>query len=397
MKTLIELFEERGVENVIAPETFRPERIVYLCPEEIAGNRRLQNCLKEHFADRGLKAGLDFIPCSLYQSDLILQQLNRVVVSRPDCVMDVTGGTDAALFAAGMLRGQLGIPAFTYSRRQNRFYDIGGASFADGVECTLQYTAAEFFRIAGGEMRRGRVDNAVLSGCMKYFDPFFQIFLRNRRNWNDAVTFFQRISQQPEGEKIRLSVSGNRMQKAERGGRVTADTGLLQELTDLGFLKDTDLHDDESISFRFRDELVRSWLRDMGSVLELYMYKVCRDAGIFRDVVCSAVVNWDDGTDGDPVSNEIDVVATRGTVPLFISCKTCAVRTEAINELAVLRDRFGGKGAKAVIVTSESCGSAARHRAAQMGIAVIDREELKQGLAGARLRVIMKLDDDIRK
>ena len=27
---------------------------------------------------------------------------------------------------------------------------------------------------------------------------------------------------------------------------------------------------------------------------------------------------------------------------VFISCKTCAVDTDAINELAILRDRFGG-------------------------------------------------------
>lgn len=32
MKTLIELYDERAIENVLGPETFKPETVVYLCP-----------------------------------------------------------------------------------------------------------------------------------------------------------------------------------------------------------------------------------------------------------------------------------------------------------------------------------------------------------------------------
>jgi hypothetical protein len=92
------------------------------------------------------------------------------------------------------------------------------------------------------------------------------------------------------------------------------------------------------------------------------------------------------------VSNEIDVMAARGVVPLFISCKTNEIKTEALNELAILRDRFGGKGAKAAIVTTEPCNAAARHRAAQLQIAVIDLEELKNSQMSHRLKVIMKAE-----
>ena len=114
-------------------------------------------------------------------------------------------------------------------------------------------------------------------------------------------------------------------------------------------------------------------------------------------MVSSAVVDWFDGPGYVRISNEIDVVAVRGCVPIFISCKVSDIKTRAINELAVLRDRFGGKGAKAVIVTTEICNAAARHRAAQMGIAVIDIEELAAGKASERLLVIMKLKEQIRE
>jgi hypothetical protein len=58
--------------------------------------------------------------------------------------------------------------------------------------------------------------------------------------------------------------------------------------------------------------------------------------------------------------------------------------------LAILRDRFGGKGAKAAIATTAPCNAAARHRAAQLGIAVIDLEELSDNQMVQRLKIIMK-------
>lgn len=187
-----------------------------------------------------------------------------------------------------------------------------------------------------------------------------------------------------------LSVQGGYTVKGERGGRLTANEDALRELARIDFLRELRVESEKSVSFRFRDANVRAWLRDVGSVLELYAYKACLDTGIFHDVISSAVVRWDDVQGHGSVSNEIDVVAARGVIPLFLSCKATDVKTEALNELAILRDRFGGKGAKAAIVTTESCNAAARHRAAQLGLAVIDLEELRGGQIVERLKVIMK-------
>ena len=40
MDTLIELYDERAIENILAPDMFRPQRIIYLCPGEIAQDRK---------------------------------------------------------------------------------------------------------------------------------------------------------------------------------------------------------------------------------------------------------------------------------------------------------------------------------------------------------------------
>ena len=377
MNTLIELYDERAIENILAPDMFRPRRIVYLCPGEIAQDRTRQETLAAFFRRRGWEPELIFVETSIFKADRILRQLFTIGETYPDCAIDVTGGSDAALFAAGMFAAQKGVPAFTYSRKKNRFYDISGAAFADELPCGLTYSIEDFFLMAGGTLLPGRVDNQILTQYLPDFEPFFDCFLQFRRDWPNIISYIQRISPSEYDQTPPLSVQGGYTVKGERGSRNTANEEALRELARIDFIRDLN---------------TRAWLRDVGSVLELYAYKACVDSAIFHDVISSAVVRWDEVLGHGSVSNEIDVMAARGVIPLFLSCKACDIKTEALNELAILRDRFGGKGAKAAIVTTEVCNAAARHRAAQLGIAVIDLEELKTGQIVHRLKVIMKAE-----
>ena len=392
MNTLIELYDERAIENILAPDMFHPRRIIYLCPREVLRDHTRQQKLAAFYRKRGWEPELIFVGTSLFEADRILRQLFTIEEKYPDCAIDVTGGSDAALFAAGMFAARKGVPAFTYSRRKNRFYDISGADFADDLYCDLTYSIEDFFLMAGGTLLPGRVDNHILSQYLPYFDPFFSCFLRFRHEWPTIISYIQRISPAEYGQIPPLDITGSYTVKGERGSRNSANEDALQELAQIGFIQDLTIIPDQQVSFRFRDVHTRAWLRDVGSVLELYTYKACVDAAIFHDVISSAVVRWDDVLGHGSVLNEIDVMAARGVIPLFLSCKACDIKTEALNELAILRDSFGGKGAKAVIVTTESCNAAARHRAAQLGIAVIDLEELKTGQLVHRLKVIMKAE-----
>lgn len=392
MNTLIELYDERAIENILAPDMFHPRRIIYLCPREVLRDHTRQQKLAAFYRKRGWEPELIFVGTSLFEADRILRQLFTIEEKYPDCAIDVTGGSDAALFAAGMFAARKGMPAFTYSRRKNRFYDISGADFADDLYCDLTYSIEDFFLMAGGTLLPGRVDNHILSQYLPYFDPFFSCFLRFRHEWPTIISYIQRISPAEYGQIPPLDITGSYTVKGERGSRNSANEDALQKLAQIGFIQDLTIIPDQQVSFRFRDVHTRAWLRDVGSVLELYTYKACVDAAIFHDVISSAVVRWDDVLGHGSVLNEIDVMAARGVIPLFLSCKACDIKTEALNELAILRDRFGGKGAKAVIVTTESCNAAARHRAAQLGIAVIDLEELKTGQLVHRLKVIMKAE-----
>ena len=389
IETLIELYDDRPLENVLGVEMFRPQRVVYICPQNAAQDQTLHRKLRAYFTHRAQKVELIFYKADVYNANAVLSLLRSITERYPACVLDITGGTDAVLFAAGMLSVETEIPVFTYSRRKNCFYDIKNAPFAAELPCQIRYAVEDFFFMAGGSVRQGRVDNAILSDYLPDFDPFFRVYMDNRRDWDKIVTYIQRLSPgRPDGS-FSLTACGPYTAKGPRGSRIDAPEPALRSLSDIGFIREVEISA-EQVSFRFRDAQIRAWLRDVGSVLELYVYKACLDTGVFEDVRTSVIVDWENGQRENAVTNELDVMCSRGVVPLFISCKTCDVKTEALNELAILRDRFGGFMARAAIVTAEQGNAVMRNRAAELGIQVIDLGDLKSGQLQKRLKACLK-------
>ena len=388
METLIELFDKRPLENILGAEMFRPRRVVYICPEFAARSTEIHKKMRAYFSRRAQQIELIFIKVDIYDADAVLSLLRSILARYDDCAMDITGGTDAVLFAAGLLSAEANIPVFTYSRKKNSFFNIRNAEFADGLVCSLRYRVEDFFLMAGGSVREGRVSNALLERYLSDFDPFFALFLEFRRDWTKIVTYLQRVSQSGAEGSPSLEVSGPYTVKGERGARIDAPEDALRALESIGFISALRITA-EAVSFRFRDAQIRSWLRDVGSVLETYVYKACLDTGIFDDVRLSVVVDWEGENTSSSVSNELDVMCCRGVVPLFVSCKTCDVKTEALNELAVLRDRFGGQTARAAIVTAERGSARMRSRAAELNIQVIELGDLSADRLRQRLKSCM--------
>lgn len=382
MRTLIELYDERPIENVLGTEMFRPYETVIICPPEVEANRALKRTMRQYFEHRGCPVKLTFVPVSMLDAVKVERVLREILDTHQDCAIDISGGTDASLFAAGSASGDT--PVYTYSRKKNAFFEIKNAPFARSLPCTVRLDAASCFLMAGGTLLPGREDNAALRQRLPMIDRLFEVYSKYRRIWNRQISYIQKISSSEPGA---LEARGRLTEKA--GNKtVNVDTGMLKALQRAGLIQELTLEPD-AVRFRFPDELIRFWLRDIGAVLELQVFMACLEARCFDDVVLSAVVNWE-GKDSqrDSVTNEIDVVAVRGIQPLFISCKTSEIRTEALNELAILRDRFGGKGSRAMIVTSALATKSRapmRRRAAELGIEVVEWDDLPLDRLVARL------------
>ena len=393
MKTLIELYDEQAIHNVLATEVFHPDTTVIICPDSVNSNK--QESLRRYFTARNCEANLVFSTVDMLNATAIANRLREVASLYEDCAVDIAGGTDAALFAAGNVCAQMNIPAFTYSRRKNTFYEIQTAPFARALPCNVKLRVSDSFLMAGGAMLEGRMNNQSLYEIMPMIDPFFRAYRRFRKEWITIITYMQKASKS-SGD---LHVIAPRSVYAGRNLMIHADQTVLKLFERIGMIQDLSFAED-AVMFTYTSELTRFALRDVGSVLELYVWKACMDSGVFDDVCLSAVVNWEgDVIRSDSVTNEIDVACTRGVTPLFISCKTSEIKTEALNELAILRDRFGAPTARAVIVTSAVSShdrAAMRRRASELDITVLEQRDLRRDLLIERLISLSEMKDIIK-
>jgi hypothetical protein len=383
MKTLIELYDPSPIKNVLGTLTFSPDECILICSSQYAQDKERKRALRDFYKHRGVKVKLTFISVSMFDAIKIEHVIREVLDAHQDCAINISGGTDASLFATGEVAGDT--PVFTYSDKKETFFEIKNAPFARSLVPDVHLDVASCMMMAGGTLLPGRANNAELSGRTEQIDSLFAIYSKFRRIWNPQVNYIQSISSSEAGE---LDAEGQLTEKS--GGKyVTAEPKLFKALADAGLILDLKITE-ETIKFRFPDETVRFWLRDIGSVLELQVYRACTASGCFDDVVLSAVVNWQSGEiKRDSVSNEIDVMAVQGIKPVFISCKTSEVHTEALNELSILRLRFGGFYSRAILVTSGMASrnrANMRNRAAKLGIELIEWEDLKLDRLIKRLR-----------
>ena len=384
MKTLIELYDENPIENVLGTEVFRPKELVLLCPPEVESRRALKESLDKYFRHRGCPVRITIVPVSLLDADKVAKRIREILETREDCAIDISGGTDAALFAAGLVGADAAV--YTYSRKKNAFFEVRNAPFARNYPCSVSLDAESCFLMAGGTLLPGREDSSLLREKLPEIDALFSVFRKYRREWRRQIGYIQQISSSEPGV---LTADGPSELRADHSlFRVHEE--MLKMLEEKDLIRDLQIEEDH-VHFSFPDEIVRFWLRDIGAVLELKVFRSCLEAGCFQDVVFSAVVNWEGGTtQRNAVTNEVDVVAVWGIQPLFISCKTNEIRTEALNELAIIRDRFGGKGSRAMIVTSANATrsrAVMRMRADELGIEVVEWGDLISNRIVDRLKM----------
>ncbi len=151
-----------------------------------------------------------------------------------------------------------------------------------------------------------------------------------------------------------------------------------------GFIKELRI-DEYEIVFECAAPFVKEMLAVKGSWLELYVYILAKESGLFSEVYQSVMIGWDlQRRPRFNVENEIDVVLMKEGIPIFMSCKMTNPKPDDLNEIYALADSFGGHGAVPALVTSyhvRKRNVTLWNRAREMGVLLIDYEDLsREGL-----------------
>ena len=391
-ETIIEIYDDEPIYNVLSIAEFKPKNVVYIGSRKLK-SKRVKNSIISFIRELSLDTKCFFYSTDMLSIDAIHSELNNIFSLFPSCAIDLTGGNEVALVAIGMIAKEKNIPLFRYDRYAYCYRNIYNCPMADNVPSEPHLNIRALLALAGGVMKsHGHVSVDVLDTDTA--DDIFRvwtIYKKHHRVWSKVVGYLQQISKNLDGDELHIS-SPDTIFSGERVS--SANQAVMNDLAEAGIIENY-YKDKRRLSFNYKNRLMRSCLCDAGICLELYVFAAAITAGVYDDVQISVVIDWDGKLDSHiNTINEIDVMLTRGIVPVFISCKSGTPNVTTLNEIKTLAKQFGGEYARPVLVTMADIRSGDRYlmqRAQDMGIDIIDRDDLLYDRLSKRLYKLSKI------
>ena len=127
----------------------------------------------------------------------------------------------------------------------------------------------------------------------------------------------------------------------------------------------------DKITIDFLNNYLKAFIFKSGTWLEIETNKLINKIDEIDESKNGVMFLWNDSN--EIVRNEVDVVAVKDSVPIFISCKDSDKYNEmALNELNVYAEKLGGDNSyKILVATKAPIKSPVKIRAKEMGINII--------------------------
>lgn len=395
MNVLIEFYDsEEPILNLLSCMALKPDVCVFLGEERIR-RQKSQRSLINPLKIAEINTSLRFVAVNIFDFEEICTALNKLLEEYRDtrCIVDVCGGNDLLLLAAGMCCASYDVEIISHKPGGNFFSHIRGRHAGERQYYDIRLTQQQTLAMAGGELiRHGHVDPDTLDGDMLRLIPeVFAVYRTHSDRWPQFVQYLQQTDDPRYWQSDETDI---RAPKKIYCGRypLIGDLSILSDLSDVGVIKDIRINSSE-YAFRYDSALMGAYLREVGIWLELYLYAQMLKSGLFDYVDVNAVVSWDDVDEAYETTNEIDLIAAAGIGRIFISCKTGVPDNDALNEIYTLSKRFGGRYSIPVLATMcdlKSEAPAVFRRAVEMGIVVLDSDDLYEAALYKKLKTLRR-------
>jgi hypothetical protein len=403
MKTLIELFDTEPIYNYLAATVFKPQKVCFIGDYESLDIDAV-SAAKKYASLTGLDCTFSFVAADSNDFDEMRRKLGEVIRREKEagneCTVDVTGGRDLALVAAGSLIPE-GTKVVFYDRKENVFRFLGSE---ETRQVNVSLTCEAFITIAGGAIYSSSRNADFDENDWQIIRNVVRAYFENREVWNRFVKYLQQVSKGvSEKDSVNLEVNAPFYFEDINGKSFTCNESVMRELERTGAIKNLDFPQNRKrVSFRYASAELANLLVNEGVWLELAVYLAAMQSDKFDDVQTSVKFVWDIPNRNESLSgivadstprNEVDVVMTRGVLPVFISCKTRVPTNDDLNEIYAIKKKFGGDLAIGMVATTKYVGREfpVRERAEEMGIYIIDERYFENGTITKRLERITEL------
>jgi len=374
MKKIIEIFTDSLEDNIYAALVFKPEQVIFL----IDANDEEMN-IKFQNTSNFLKRRIAHIIIKKVKVDYFrILEINNELVSLIDkntCI-DITGGED-----------RIKIPLLKYAIDNNLkccYLDAENEKIIIlNNDSTNSFDMVKFNKLnmkqilylAGALSYNGNYQVDPID--IPYVDEIVELALNDIDRWKRFSFYMGNIySKYGIGNKVKLVPYhlniGNK--------KYSIDISLMKSLSQIGAIKNL-IISQNAVSFRYYDKNIRKLINQQGNVLEVYTYLKLYDSNMFEEVAISTIIDWNQNDKNEhKVLNEIDVLARRGRVLYFISCKATELKPEYLNEIIILTKRFGSEESIPVIITTDDINeeqSLIFDRAKKLNCIIVDKDDIK--------------------
>ena len=376
----IEFLDVEPIENVITCLNYKVDKVVFFGYEDVIAQRGESTALflKKHCD----VSEVEFYTMSETNLDEVMEEMSLVIEKEQadgnQVFFDVTGGEGLMLLAFGALSEKKQLPMHMFDVEKGWLYELNSDVKPTLSECVAKdkknMNIDLFIQMHGGV-----VNNSMHKDTKSLDDPDFEkdsialweICNKYKKTWNIFCEFLREYCQPGPGLSVTMDLADVKAKIATKSKYNKQDmTNIFVECGELGVLEN--LHSDGNVcTFKYKSAKIQDQLWDAGSILELHTYMEYKDGS--DDCLVGVHIDWDGtihGGWGRDTVNEIDVLALKGYIPTFISCKNGNVDQMALYEIETVANRFGGKYAKKVLVAPQGMNKSHRIRAREMNIEV---------------------------
>ncbi len=325
-KILVHLVSGQNAPNYIAARQINPDKNIYICSEDSREKQKvyLSNAIKGVSSSETVNA---------YNFEDIVKRSEKIINEYTDheIILNFTGGTKIMSLASFITFYNKNFKCIYVDTENHEIkqYQHGKLPVINKQTVILDFD--NYLILSGHNIRNSRTlsyDQQVSSSICNFY----------MQNYNYCSNLIKKAAKNENGKKENLNY------------KVSDGTSYMEKKPNeciLYFEKKGKTLGSFTLSGRDSAKfLTGGWVED-------YVFQMSKDSRKFSDVRKNVNIEWREGFYFNPAfgKNELDVVCMIGPNPIIIECKSGSVTSEQIYKLKSIRDEFGGRYAKAIIVS----------------------------------------------
>lgn len=329
--TLIELFREKSIHNVVSALEHSPELLVYLVSP--AALKKYKAPTEAFFKKRRPGQKILWCPCNTEDLNCLESTLEGIISAHGDCVADTRGSEGLMLLALGKMM----------QKHPDALGTLSSPSNAPAI------SVSDTVALMGGSVESSQSPDPELS------QRLWRILKKDPDRYNRAITELNGVIEK-----------GSPGSYAFKRPPTPHSKWLIGELERQSLCTETQ----NGILMERGDFILKA-----GNALEAKVLWAVRE--LCDDAVMGAVLDWDGEKRGNDTNNEVDVLISRNARLSFISCKNGSFDENELYKLSAVAEHFCPEDhLKAVVATamgklSPQARQRLEQRARDMGIRLI--------------------------